>query len=352
MTAHHELLSTHISRRAFGKRAARFSLAGTVALIAAACGAAGPTKEELTAVEDELKSLQLEVRKLRGGAAASDDGHGAPAAAADSHGAAPKATSASSSHGSTTSATTSTAAKDTHGATTAAASADAHEAPHWAYEGAGGPAEWGKLGAENAVCGTGTTQSPIDISFTQTVAGGRTVFRWDPNSALTVVNNGHTIQANLAKGSTIEIDGTPYDLLQFHFHAPSEHTVEGKQMAMETHFVHKNERGELAVIGVMHALGVENGALAPIWTALPREGDKRSVPSFDLLSVLPRERHMFRYAGSLTTPPCSEGVRWHVMQAPTTVSQSQVAAFLELFKGGNSRPVQPLKARDILREAA
>ena len=345
-----EMLTEHFSRRVFGRRVARWSLAGTVALVAAACGAPAATKEEVTALDDELKSLQLEVRKLRGGSADAGEAHGSPSAD-DGHGA--TSTKAATTKTTATKTTSTKSAADSHAPAASSGAAPHADAPHWAYEGAGGPSNWPSLAPENAVCGSGSTQSPIDISFTQQVAGGRTVFKWDPNSALSVVNNGHTIQANLEKGSKIEIDGTPYDLVQFHFHAPSEHTIEGKQMAMETHFVHKNEKGELAVVGVMHALGLENGALAPIWTALPKaEGDKRSVPSFDLLSVLPRDRQMFRYAGSLTTPPCSEGVRWHVMQSPTTVSQSQVSAFLELFKGGNSRPVQPTKARDILREAA
>ncbi|MFN8638082.1 MAG: carbonic anhydrase family protein [Dehalococcoidia bacterium] len=338
----HDALSTRYSRRVFGQRATRWSLAGTVALIAAACGS-GVTPEDLTAVRDELNSLKTDMRKLQNasGVASKETAaaHGEPASNAPAGGVPADAHAASS-------------VAPAPGAPTADAHAAAPGA-HWSYEGATGPEGWAHLAPENAICATGSTQSPIDISFTQQVAGGRTVFRWNPNSPLSVVNNGHTIQANLDRGSTIEIDGTPYDLLQFHFHAPSEHTIEGRQAAMETHFVHKNGRGDLAVIGVLHALGQDNSALAPIWTALPKnEGDKRAVPSFDLLSVLPGNRQMFRYSGSLTTPPCSEGVRWHVMQSPTTVSQQQVSAFLELFKGGNARPIQPLKARDILKEAA
>lgn len=340
-----DALSTRYSRRVFGQRATRWSLAGTVALIAAACGS-GVSSEDLTALKDELKSLKTDMRKLQNGSGA------AVKEAASSHGEPATSAPASSAHATDAHAPSTTASSMSAPASGGHAAAPGAPA-HWSYEGAAGPEGWANLAPENAVCATGSTQSPIDISFTQQVAGGRTIFKWDPNSPLSVVNNGHTIQANLDKGSKIEIDGTPYDLLQFHFHAPSEHTIEGKQAAMETHFVHKNEKGELAVIGVLHALGQDNNALAPIWTALPKnEGDKRAVPSFDLLSLLPGNRQMFRYSGSLTTPPCSEGVRWHVMQSPTTVSQQQVSAFLELFKGGNSRPIQPLKARDILKEAA
>jgi carbonic anhydrase len=315
-----QALSTQYSRRFFAQRAVRWSMAGGVALVAAACGA-GVSKEEFAAVEEDVKSLQGDVKKLKSGSTAST-----AARAADGHDAA--------------------AAPDT-------AAAHPTDEVHWGYAGKGGPTDWATIAPENAVCGSGSTQSPIDISFTQLAPGGRTIFKWNPSAPLSVVNNGHTIQANVDKGSQIEIDGVPYELLQFHFHAPSEHTVDGKQMAMETHFVHKSEKGELAVIGVLHALGAENAALASIWNGLPRNtNDKKAVPSFDLLSVLPRERQMFRYAGSLTTPPCSEGVRWHVIQSPTSVSSAQVSAVMELFKDGNSRPVQPIKARDIIKEAA
>ncbi|MSQ29345.1 MAG: carbonic anhydrase family protein [Dehalococcoidia bacterium] len=309
-----EALSTQNTRRMFGRRAARWSMAGGFALLTAAC--AGALKEDIAAVRNELKAVQGDVKKLTGGIGGTDAAK--PPAAAAGHGAAPAGAPA-----------------------------------HWTYADKGGPNEWAALAPENATCGVGSTQSPIDVSFTQSTKAGRTVFRWNPSAPLSVVNNRHTIQANLEKGSAIDIDGVPYDLVQFHFHAPSEHTVDGNQMAMETHFVHKSAKGELAVIGVMHASGPANAALALLWAALPaKENDKKAIATFDLLSVLPRERNMFRYAGSLTTPPCSEGVRWHVMQSPTTVSPQQVSAFLELFNGGNARPVQPLKARDVLKEAA
>ncbi|MEI7926721.1 MAG: carbonic anhydrase family protein, partial [Chloroflexota bacterium] len=126
-----------------------------------------------------------------------------------------------------------------HGATEAAHGADAgaHGAPHWDYEGVGGPDRWAELAPENAVCSAGSTQSPIDIAGTQPGLLGRTSIKWQA-APLSVVNNGHTIQADVANGGAIEVDGVPYTLVQFHFHAPSEHTVNGKRFAMETHFVH------------------------------------------------------------------------------------------------------------------
>ncbi|MBM4416194.1 MAG: hypothetical protein FJ035_08155 [Chloroflexi bacterium] len=319
-------LSVRTSRRLFGKRAARVLLGGSAALGIVTCGGAVP-KEEFTQLQSDVNKLEGDVTKLSGGEAA--------AGAKDAHGA--------TTTGAKATAKASAAAKDAHGAS----------APHFAYEGKDGPADWAKLAPENAVCGSGATQSPIDIAYTQPGAGGRTVIKWQPPAALEVANNGHTIQTNIADGGSIEIDGVTYKLALFHFRARSEHTLNSRQFAMETHFVHKSEKGDLAVIGVLHGAGTENQALSPIWAALPKKADeKKVVRGFDLLSVLPRERQMFRYAGSLTTPPCTEGVRWQVIQTPTSVSPAQVGAFLELFKAGNARPVQPLKARDVLKEGA
>lgn len=158
------------------------------------------------------------------------------------------------------------------------------------------------------MCGSGSTQSPIDISTTQPAGSGCTVSMWQPGAILDVVNNGHTIQANIKAGSAIQIDGVKYELLQFHFHSPSEHTVNGKSFALETHFVHKSEKGDLAVVGVLRGLGDANPALAPLWATLPKKVDEKTgLASFDLLSVLPRGQQIFRYAGSLTTPPLHRG---------------------------------------------
>lgn len=302
---------THYSRRDFNRRAAGWlSLGG---LLLAGCGA---SQEDLDAARVDIQKLEKRLTAIDGGKV-------------------PAKTSAK------------TAAKDAHGAS---ASKDAHEAAHWSYEGKTGPAEWGNLGPENGACSAGTTQSPVDLGAVQPGQGGRTQIKWQPSS-LTVVNNGHTIQADVEKGSLIEVDGQAFELVQFHFHAPSEHTLDGKPFAMETHFVHKNKNGELAVVGVLHSVGGDNPPLTPILGAMPHKADeKKSLPKTDLAALLPRERAMFRYAGSLTTPPCSEGVRWQVFQSPTSISEAQLRAFQELYKN-NSRPVQPLKARDVLKES-
>lgn len=314
-------VSTMQSRRVFARRALRWMSAAGVLVGVACAGGVSP---------EEFKALKGDVDKLKKGGTSGST-------------AATKA-GATSAHGATSPAS-SPAAADAHGAAPGAPA-------HWAYEGKGGPADWAGLEPSNAVCGSGSTQSPIDISATQPGGGGRTVFMWQPGAGLDIVNNGHTIQANVKAGSAIEIDKVKYELVQFHFHSPSEHTVNGKSFAMETHFVHKSAKGDLAVVGVLHGLGDANPALAPLWATLPKKVDEKKVlASFDLLSVLPRDRQLFRYAGSLTTPPCTEGVRWQVMQSPTTVSQAQVSAFQEIHKISN-RPVQPLKARDVLAEGA
>ena len=296
------------TRRAFNRRAAAWlSLGG---LVLAGCG---PSQEDVDAARADIQKLDKRLTVLDGGKA-------------------PAKTTAK------------TAAKDAHGAAPG-------EPAHWSYEGKTGPAEWANLDPANGVCNAGATQSPIDLGPTQPGVGGRTQIKWQPAS-LNVLNNGHTIQAEVEKGSFIEIDGQPFDLVQFHFHTPSEHTLNGKPFAMETHFVHKHKDGGLAVVGVLHSVGGEAPALTPILGAMPKKADeKKPLPKMDLTALLPRERAMFRYAGSLTTPPCSEGVRWQVFQSPTTISDAQLRAFQELYKN-NARPVQPLKARDVLKEAA
>ena len=295
---------TPVTRRMFARRSSTWLLGGGAVAVLAACGAPAATKQDVAALRDELAAL-----KTGGKAEAPTGAHGAPNGPAA-----------------------------------------AHDAAHWGYEGEDGPEKWADLAPENAVCRTGGTQSPIDIAATQPGAGGRTSIKWQ-RAALVAQNNGHTIQADVTNGGAIEVDGVPFSLVQFHFHAPSEHTVDGKRFAMETHFVHKSAKGDLAVIGVLHSTGATNEALAPLWSALPTTTeDKKQVPNFNLEAVLPKDRSMYRYAGSLTTPPCTEGARWQVIQTPTTVSEAQLKAFTAIIKS-NARPVQPQKARDVLKDA-
>ncbi len=227
---------------------------------------------------------------------------------------------------------------------------DGGESHGWSYEGSHGPERWASLSDEYATCGSGTEQSPIDLGA-GAPADGAVAIHWEAG-ALEAENNGHTLHVGVEEGSWVEIDGERFELLQFHFHAPSEHTLNGAPLAMETHFVHQSAAGELAVIGVMHAVGEENAALEPVLAALDLDvGESRSLAPLDLTAMLPAERAMYRYAGSLTTPPCSEGVRWHVLQATTSVSEAQVERYQAVY-GMSARPVQPLGEREVLEVAA
>ena len=218
---------------------------------------------------------------------------------------------------------------------------------HWSYEGDTGPDRWGALDPSFAVCDSGVQQSPIDLAGAIPAGGGGLELQWEPTDAQ-VVDNGHTIQVDMAAGSAIILEGRRFSLLQFHFHLPSEHTVEGRSSAMEVHFVHQADEGDLAVIGVFMDPGEDHPALQAIWDAIPGVGEAPApLAGVDPNAFLPEGRGYFRYAGSLTTPPCSEVVSWVVMTESIAVSQAQVDAFAALYPM-NARPVQPLHRRFIL----
>lgn len=225
----------------------------------------------------------------------------------------------------------------------------AQEHVHWSYEGKEGPEHWGELSPDFALCAAGVEQSPVDIPASAAVNPADLVFNYQP-SALKIQNNGHTIQVDYDPGSTLEVDGVPYELWQFHFHGPSEHTLNGEFSPMEMHLVHRSAEGGLVVVGVMIEGGDENEALAPVWGNLPAEEmEAETIPgaSVDANALLPAERSYYRYNGSLTTPPCTEGVKWLVMSTPIELSGDQIAAFEEIIHA-NYRPVQPLNEREFL----
>ena len=225
----------------------------------------------------------------------------------------------------------------------------AADKPRWSYHGATGPDAWGKLDPAYDACGVGMRQSPIDLARAVKADLAPVAVRWKPIRLDAVVNNGHTIQVNTPQGGHIELDGVRHDLLQFHFHHMSEHTLDGRRFPLEAHFVHKAAVGDgLAVIGVFFDAGAENATLAPIWRAMPaREGEGASDVTVDPASLLPASRAAFRYAGSLTTPPCSEIVSWTVFGEPLSASPGQIAAFAKMFPN-NFRPVQPRNRRFLL----
>ena len=225
----------------------------------------------------------------------------------------------------------------------------ASEKPHWSYQGEGGPEHWGKLSDDYQVCGLGTQQSPVDLADTAGADLSPPALTW-PVSGGKVINNGHTIQVNLPKGGSLALDGRRFSLLQFHFHHPSEHLIDGRAYGMEVHFVHASESGDLAVVGAMIEPGTEHPALAAVWSAMPKTagGEADLAREIDPVSFLPGDNRIYRYAGSLTTPPCSEIVAWTVYRTAIQASPQQIAAFAALFPN-NARPAQAINRRFLLR---
>lgn len=220
---------------------------------------------------------------------------------------------------------------------------------HWDYEGEGQPANWGRLAPEYAACGTGRRQSPIDLANATPAELAPGQVSWQAAQAFEVVNNGHTIQVNWPSGSSYMLRGQKYDLLQFHFHHKSEHTLGGRQFPLEAHFVHKGTNGDLAVVGVFLAEGPAHPDIDAIWKVAPKkEGKAAGKGAVDPRRLLPGASPAFLYSGSLTTPPCTEIVTWTLLATPMAVSKEQVAAFAGLFPH-NFRPVQPLNDRFLLR---
>ena len=210
----------------------------------------------------------------------------------------------------------------------------------WAYEGAHGPGEWARLAPENATCASGQRQSPIDIRDGIKVALDAVAFDYKP-SAFRVIDNGHTVQVNVGSGNAIEVMGRRYELVQFHFHRPSEERVDGRQFDMVAHLVHKDPSGRLAVVAVLLQQGRQHPLVQLVWNSLPLEQNEElaaPVP-LDMNLLLPEDRRYYTYMGSLTTPPCSEGVLWMVMKTPVQLSAEQLAIFTRLYPM-NARPIQ------------
>ena len=226
----------------------------------------------------------------------------------------------------------------------------AGEGAHWGYEGHEGPENWGKLDPAFAICSSGKNQSPINLAGFIEADLAPLTLNYSGNSTL-IVNNGHTIKVDYEAGNTLTIDGRNFELKQFHFHAPSENTIEGKSYPMEAHLVHADANGNLAVIGVMYEEGAANDVIEKLWSKMPQKsGEKNEVAKgINVAGILPADRDYYRFNGSLTTPPCSEGVIWLVMKSPVPVSKEQVEGFEHVMHHHNNRPVQPLNARVVLK---
>ena len=220
---------------------------------------------------------------------------------------------------------------------------------HWGYEGEIGCEKWGELADEYRMCVDGKSQSPIDIDHTAKADLGGIEFNYG-EAPLKIINNGHTIQINYEHGSFIKIGDKRYELLQFHFHSPSENMVNGRLYEMEAHLVHKNEDDQLAVVGVLFEKGEDNQFIQSLWDNIPSDINKVKVVNDVRLNVselLPKSGTYYHFDGSLTTPPCSDGVNWNVMKSPIKVSQTQIDKFVSIV-GHNARPVQPLNERTVV----
>ena len=217
----------------------------------------------------------------------------------------------------------------------------------WSYDGDGGPQRWGKIDAANAKCETGERQSPIDIRDGIRVDLDPVVFEYKP-TRFNVVDNGHTIQVNVGSGNSISILGHRYDLVQMHFHRPAEERVNGAGFDMVAHLVHKDVDGKLVVIAVLIQQGKPNSLVQTIWNYMPLEKNDTVQPpgTIDLNQILPAGRGYFTYMGSLTTPPCTEGVLWVVFKDPIELSSEQIGIFSRLYPM-NARPIQNSSGRLI-----
>lgn len=224
---------------------------------------------------------------------------------------------------------------------------------HWSYEGADGPQVWSRINPAFKLCAYGLRQSPIAIEDNASLQGPAEAlqFSYTP-SAGTVVNNGHTIQVDVQGDNTLQVRGSSYQLRQFHFHTPAEEVVNGRRADMVVHLVHQNAEGQLAVVAVQLVAGEPNTLVDTVWTYMPLDtGDRVRIPAgaLNLAELLPTDQRYYQYMGSLTTPPCTEGVLWMVLKQPMTVSPSQFRLFTQLYPS-NARPVQPPNGR-VVRSA-
>jgi len=221
---------------------------------------------------------------------------------------------------------------------------------HWDYSGKNGPLRWGKLDPAYKACSDGREQSPVDIRGAHLSKALQPIEFHYMAASVTEENNGHTVVVHVKPGSYIVADGVRYDLIQFHFHQPAEETVKGKYTDIEVHLVHKSADGKLAVVAIRMAEDASkpNAVLATLWEHLPmKPGVSETVT--DMVNpggLLPSDRGYWTYMGSLTTPPCTEGVRWFVLEEELSLSRTQLRTFGALYKM-NSRPVQDLHGRKI-----
>lgn len=221
---------------------------------------------------------------------------------------------------------------------------------HWSYSGTTGPQAWGQLKPEFKACGTGKRQSPVNIEDSYALKGPAEPlsFNYQPANG-TVVNDGHSIQVKIQGNNTLSVRGSTYSLVELQFHSPSEEQVNARSYAMVVHLMHQSADGQLAVVAVLLDPGEANALIDKVWTYMPLDvGDEVRMPAglLDLNELLPKDQRYYQLLGSLTTPPCTEGVLWMVLKTPTQISPAQLRLFRQLYPN-NARPVQPVNGRPI-----
>lgn len=218
----------------------------------------------------------------------------------------------------------------------------------WGYIGENNPTHWAELSPEFRLCQTGRHQTPINLIKTPAIETASLDIHYQP-TPLAIVHTGRTMQVNYQPGSSFTFKGEMFELLQFHFHHPSEHHLAGQEFDLEIHLVHRASSGKLAVMGIFAQAGALNPVLQAIWTVMPTQPGQSITQAATLVNatdLLPRDRHFYEYQGSLSTPPCAEDVLWLVITQPITVSTQQVQQFASLFPH-NARPLQAIRDRII-----
>lgn len=222
----------------------------------------------------------------------------------------------------------------------------------WSYNGDSGPEHWAELNPDYSACASGLLQSPVNLTGAADKPIDNLQFHYQP-SPLHIINTGKTLMVPFTQGSHITLDEQDFELRQMHFHAPSEHTIDGELADAELHLLHKNSEGKLAMVSLLIRQGEANPVLARLLTLAPdNQSELRDTETtIDATNLLPEQQTSYRYMGSLTTPPCSEGVRWIVMTEPLEISPAQLATLVRTVPG-NNRPVQPLNDRPLLRDSS
>lgn len=226
----------------------------------------------------------------------------------------------------------------------------AENSESWGYNGQKSPEHWGKISPEFSLCETGKNQSPVNIQGALKALYSDPILKFQAGKQQ-IINNGYTVQINVSRGNTLRLDDDIFELQQFHFHAPGENEIDGQQFPLEGHFVYNNKEGSLLVLALMFTEGKVNPQLTNAWQQMP---DKRGQDALlkrpvDIKALLPKDVGVYRFSGSLTTPPCSEGVTWMVLKQPVSASAEQISLVRSVLKYANNRPVQPLNGRVIIK---